>query len=621
MPSVGTTSKGATKSYAKKTPQASPQTAQESNQASIAAVSKAPKGNTEHAKQSAEPRDDGARPQSSTLTGTTLSPHKKTANRKQKQLHADPVTSVAPQLRPAAAAVAKNATALPPSKTDLYSTDLSRVYINVPGNRIFHLPSPEMIASTITSHLCTSRVDTTTTTVCEAEPLPHVGAVGKRVVVEDEGERERLRPRCLTRRLCPSVTESCGKDAPSSSSSSLPQQCVATCSDVQCPFVHAEIADLPFQETHVNYYLPACLAVDGDASNYERLPGGKWVRVCAPNCIDTFDVIETNRLLRTEGSDQLWSELTQVVAGASPVEVLLKNDEGAADAASLHRPMMTNVSHCAHFYFNRVCNRGSRCKFMHALSIAFDETDDNRGEGECQLSWTAPLLLAPLAPAPRSIGPDKGKRAGNGMHLEEGSNARNAPQAASSSPPASHDSHAVPLECSSFDVALPDIQISSVSPRGTSRASKSPQPTRLLSKRRNSCTNATAGDTQHLMDDSVALRSRNNSLGGVMITQHLGGISPDDLSGTSSARSSASQKQLFSDRDLPISPSDGVHREGDNATVKGGRPFRVTPGAAPRSPLLEAPVMRFCGGWVSDEEGSESGGSVANGTMNASFNR
>jgi hypothetical protein len=97
-----------------------------------------------------------------------------------------------------------------------------------------------------------------------------------------------------------------------------------------CRHVHADVTGLPLIEVHVNY---AWRSLEDVA--YPRHEAGTVVQVAPPNTHRTIDAIDTGLMLRTH-------------ALSAP-----------------RRPL----SHCAHYYFNRECNLGCECRFVHAVFI------------------------------------------------------------------------------------------------------------------------------------------------------------------------------------------------------------------------------------------------------------
>ncbi|CBZ25639.1 conserved hypothetical protein [Leishmania mexicana MHOM/GT/2001/U1103] len=124
-----------------------------------------------------------------------------------------------------------------------------------------------------------------------------------------------------------------------------------------CKFVHADIRKASRCSIHVNYAwrnLALC--------TYPRLPAGDEITVLAPNERSPSEVIPSERILVTRGSTN-WREHT------------------------------APLSHCAHYYFNRMCNRGKRCNFIHAVHV------DPNVQGDFKHA-PAPRAVAPIASKP-----------------------------------------------------------------------------------------------------------------------------------------------------------------------------------------------------------------------------
>jgi hypothetical protein len=102
-----------------------------------------------------------------------------------------------------------------------------------------------------------------------------------------------------------------------------------------CKFVHADVdfRTLEAHPIHVKYAWR-----HEDLCTYARLPAGEVLRVTAPNNRPPVEEIPSERVLVTRGS--------------------LRRQESNAP-----------LSHCAHYYFNRMCNRGERCNFIHVVHV------------------------------------------------------------------------------------------------------------------------------------------------------------------------------------------------------------------------------------------------------------
>jgi hypothetical protein len=117
----------------------------------------------------------------------------------------------------------------------------------------------------------------------------------------------------------------------------------------QCTGLHANVDGLEKTTIHINYAWHTAESV-----SYARLCPGETLTVLAPN----------NR----PPLDQLASELVLVTKGS------LVRQQATCDSTSPARPL----SHCAHYYFNRICNRGEQCSFIHAVNIDTNAEDGQR---------------------------------------------------------------------------------------------------------------------------------------------------------------------------------------------------------------------------------------------------
>lgn len=123
-----------------------------------------------------------------------------------------------------------------------------------------------------------------------------------------------------------------------------------------CKFVHADILGAKKHPIHVNYAWRSW-----DLVTYPRLPAGETLVVFAPNERPPADDVPSEQVLITRGS------------------LMRKEHTGP-------------LSHCAHYYFNRMCNRGERCNFIHAVIVDPNATDLQRAP--------APTTIAPLVRGP-----------------------------------------------------------------------------------------------------------------------------------------------------------------------------------------------------------------------------
>jgi hypothetical protein len=147
-----------------------------------------------------------------------------------------------------------------------------------------------------------------------------------------------------------------------------------------CKFVHADITNASRCSIHVNYAWRSL-----DLCAYPRLPPGDELTVLAPNERQPSEVIPSERILITRGSTN-WRKHT------------------------------TPLSHCAHYYFNRMCNRGERCNFIHAVHV------DPNVQGDFKRA-PAPTAVAPIVTKP----PTSPALRGGGSH--DGSTSARSPKA------------------------------------------------------------------------------------------------------------------------------------------------------------------------------------------------
>ena len=118
-----------------------------------------------------------------------------------------------------------------------------------------------------------------------------------------------------------------------------------------CKFVHADcdFTKLEAHPIHVNYiwrHESLCM--------YPRLPAGDVLTVWAPNNKQPATLIPSECVLVTRGSQAYMSCLRSARSGL---------------AGASQREHTAPLSHCAHYYFNRMCNRGECCNFIHAVHV------------------------------------------------------------------------------------------------------------------------------------------------------------------------------------------------------------------------------------------------------------
>jgi hypothetical protein len=123
-----------------------------------------------------------------------------------------------------------------------------------------------------------------------------------------------------------------------------------------CPFVHADVRGLAPVRVHINYAWREL-----DDVIYPRFPVGMTLEVAPPNSRKPTDVMDSGCVL---------------ITGA---------------LASSRRPL----AHCAHYYLNRQCNLGARCRFIHAVYIDPAANGKRRAPAPVQLG-------RPMGPRPKN---------------------------------------------------------------------------------------------------------------------------------------------------------------------------------------------------------------------------
>lgn len=143
-----------------------------------------------------------------------------------------------------------------------------------------------------------------------------------------------------------------------------------------CKFVHADVdpESLEAHPIHVKYAWR-----HEDLCTYKRLPAGSVLRVTAPNNRPPVEEIPTERILVTQGS--------------------LNHAESAGP-----------LSHCAHYYFNRMCNRGEQCNFVHAVYVDENVVGDFK---------RAPARTSAAAVHPGVVPPARSQRKGQMLNERE----------------------------------------------------------------------------------------------------------------------------------------------------------------------------------------------------------
>eukprot|EP00388_Colpodella_angusta_P026314 GDKK01005161.1.p1 GENE.GDKK01005161.1~~GDKK01005161.1.p1 ORF type:complete len:1235 (+),score=149.12 GDKK01005161.1:363-3707(+) len=125
-----------------------------------------------------------------------------------------------------------------------------------------------------------------------------------------------------------------------------------------CKFVHIDalLSSLKMDEVHVHY-----IWRDIECVTYERLNSvlvrehptldrsrvmNTVLRIFGPNHREPAEEVSTANLLYTKGSRYAFEIVAGIIPTAGP-----------------------HPCHCAHYYFNQVCNRGAGCGFVHVISL------------------------------------------------------------------------------------------------------------------------------------------------------------------------------------------------------------------------------------------------------------
>jgi len=123
----------------------------------------------------------------------------------------------------------------------------------------------------------------------------------------------------------------------------------------RCHFVHVDTAHVKDHPIHVNYAWRSLEDV-----TYDRYLSGHRLEVAPPNFAVTADVMDSGLVLKTKA------------------------------LTSTRR----TLSHCAHYYFNRTCNLGAECRFVHAVFLDPTAKDHQRAPAPVQLGRSAPTSVA-----------------------------------------------------------------------------------------------------------------------------------------------------------------------------------------------------------------------------------
>ena len=146
-------------------------------------------------------------------------------------------------------------------------------------------------------------------------------------------------------------------------------ECPESCSmGSGCKFVHVDVQveRLTKHPIHVNYAWREPSLV-----TYQRLPAGETLEIMAPNNRPPIESVASENILVTRGS------------------MLRKEHTGP-------------LSYCAHYYYNRMCNRGERCNFIHAVHINPTATDFQRAPARPKQQQQEAMAMILPQKAPRS---------------------------------------------------------------------------------------------------------------------------------------------------------------------------------------------------------------------------
>jgi hypothetical protein len=113
-----------------------------------------------------------------------------------------------------------------------------------------------------------------------------------------------------------------------------------------CRLIHADTAGLKPTEVHVNIAWRSM-----DQVEYPRHAAGETLHVAAPNSQNPTDIMDSSCVLVTKA------------------------------LSSKRRPL----THCAHYYFNRQCNLGADCRFVHAVFVDPNASFRRRAPAPVQL--------------------------------------------------------------------------------------------------------------------------------------------------------------------------------------------------------------------------------------------
>ncbi|EKF28776.1 hypothetical protein MOQ_007464, partial [Trypanosoma cruzi marinkellei] len=145
-----------------------------------------------------------------------------------------------------------------------------------------------------------------------------------------------------------------------------------------CQYIHTHSVPSP-TSVHVNENVISAAVVEGlemppevlrggnNKHGYPTMPSGIIFRVFPPNQGKSVpQLIPSEMILRTAGASNVYSVFAYPGTGKGR-DILLTTE--TADTSGSESGNLTNVRarHCAHFQFNKMCNLGELCNFIHSL--------------------------------------------------------------------------------------------------------------------------------------------------------------------------------------------------------------------------------------------------------------
>ncbi|ESL07291.1 hypothetical protein TRSC58_05022 [Trypanosoma rangeli SC58] len=181
-----------------------------------------------------------------------------------------------------------------------------------------------------------------------------------------------------------------------------------------CPYIHTHSIPSP-NYVHVNENAISAAAVEGfevlpeelrggkNSNRYPTMPYGTVFHVYPPNQGKNIpQFIPSEMILRTVGASNVYSVLLH--SGTKKAR-----DAAAADTAGCENGGLNNVKarHCAHFQFNKMCNLGEACNFIHSL-VPYLQRLSASPQGQSYVPMVAPsrsfvlpsAAMTPFTPFP-----------------------------------------------------------------------------------------------------------------------------------------------------------------------------------------------------------------------------